>query len=75
MKVIVNNNLYQMARKQLNSVLDIAKGQIPFGIYALEKDGICELRKDKFESEEELKEAVSEHEAKGFKVLYNEKQK
>lgn len=73
MKVIVNNNLYQMARKQLNSVLDIAKGQIPFGIYALEKDGICELRKDTFESVGELGKAVQEYEKKGFKVRFNGK--
>ena len=40
-------------------------------MYAVEKDGICELRKDTFESEEELKKAVAEYEAKGFKVHYN----
>lgn len=73
MKVIINNHVYGMTRKQLNSILDIAGKQISFGIYALEKDGICELRKDKFESEEELKEAVSDFEKKGFKVRFNGK--
>ena len=62
-----------MTRKQLNSVLDIAKGQIPFGIYAVEKDGICELKKDTFESGDELKQVVSDYENKGFKVFYNGK--
>ena len=73
MKVIVNDSVYEMTKKQLNGVLDIASKQIPFGIYAIEKDGICELRKDTFESGEELKQTVSDFEGKGFKVRYNEK--
>ena len=73
MKVIVNDHLYEMTRKQLNSVLDIARKQIPFKIYAVEKDGICELRKDKFDSADELEKTVSEFERKGFKVRYNGK--
>ena len=73
MKVIVNDSVYKMTKKQLNGVLDIASKQIPFGIYAIEKDGICELRKDTFENEDELKQAVSDFEGKGFKVRYNEK--
>ena len=73
MKVIINGHVYEMTKKQLNGVLDIARKQIPFGIYALEKDGICELRKDTFESEEELKQTVSDFEGKGFKVKYNGK--
>lgn len=73
MKVIINNHVYGMTRKQLKSVLKIASKQIPFGIYAIEKDGICELRKDKFDRAEELKQAISEYEKKGFKVKYNGK--
>ena len=72
MKAIVNNHVYGMMRKQLNSVLKIASDQIPFGIYALEKDGICELRKDTFDSVGELERAVSEYELNGFKVLHND---
>ena len=73
MKVIINNNVYGMTRKQLNSVLVVASKQIPFGIYAVEKDGICELRKDKFDSLGKLKKAVSDFEKKGFKVSFNGK--
>lgn len=47
MKIIVNDNLYEMEKKQADGVLKIASKQIPFGIYAVEKDGIIELRKDK----------------------------
>ena len=75
MKVIVKDHVYGMTRKKLNSVLKIASNQIPFGIYAIEKGGICELRKDTFDNIGELGKAVQEYKAKGFKVIYNEKRK
>lgn len=71
MKVLVNNSLYEMGRKEYRGVLKVASQQIPCGIYAVEKDGICELRKDTFDSKEELKKAVADYAAKGFKVHYN----
>lgn len=71
MKVLVNNSLYEMERKQYRGVLKVASKQIQCGIYAVEKEGICELQKDKFDSKEELKKAVAEYVAKGFKVHYN----
>lgn len=71
MKVIVNESVYEMGIKEYKGVLKVASQQIPCGIYAVEKDGICELRKDKFDSKEELKKAVAEYAAKGFKVHYN----
>lgn len=71
MKVIVNESVYEMRRKEYKGVLKVASKQIPCGIYAVEKDGICELRKDTFDSKEELKKAVAEYVAKGFKVHYN----
>lgn len=71
MKVIVNDSLYEMERKEYKGVLKVARKQIPYGIYAVEKDGICELRKDTFDSKDKLKKAVAEYAAKGFKVYYN----
>lgn len=71
MKVIVNETVYEMGRKEYKGILKVASGQIPFGIYAVEKDGICELRKDTFDNKDELKKAVAEYAAKGFKVHYN----
>lgn len=71
MKVIVNESVYEMGRKEYRGVLKVASQQIPYGIYAVEKDGICEPRKDIFDSKDELKKAVAEYEAKGFKVHYN----
>lgn len=71
MKVIVNESIYEMGRKEYRGILKVASKQIPFGIYAVEKDGICELRKDKFDSKEKLKKSVAEYAEKGFKVHYN----
>ena len=72
MKVIIGKAVYGMNRKQLRGVLKIASGLIPFGIYAVQKDDVCELRKDKFDNAEELKKAVVAYKEKGFKVYYNE---
>ena len=55
MKVIVNNSIYGMNRKQLGKLLKVASKQITFGIYAVEKNGICELKKDEFSNIDELK--------------------
>ena len=72
MKVLINNELYEMNRKQLRGVLKAASSLIPFGIYAVQKDDVCELRKDEFENAEELKKAVGAYKEKEFKVYYNE---
>lgn len=71
MKVIVNESVYEMGRKVYRGVLKVASEQIPCGIYAVEKDGICELRKDTFENKEKLNKAIAEYTEKGFKVHYN----
>ena len=72
MNVIIEETLYGMNRKQLRGVLKAASSLIPFGIYAVQKDDVCELRKDEFENAEELKKAVEVYKEKGFKVYYNE---
>ena len=72
MNVIIGETLYRMNRKQLRGVLKAASSLMPFGIYAVQKDDVCELRKDEFENAEELKKAVVAYKEKGFKVYYNE---
>ena len=72
MKVIIGETLYGMNRKQLRGVLKAASSLLPFGIYAVQKDDVCELRKDEFDNAEELKKAVGVYKEKGFKVYYNE---
>ena len=72
MKVIIGKAVYGMNRKQLRGVLEAASSLIPFGIYAVQKADVCELRKDEFDNAEELKKAVGVYKEKGFKVYYNE---
>ena len=72
MNVIIGETLYGMNIKQLHGVLKVASSLIPFGIYAVQKGDVCELRKDEFENSEELKKAVGAYKEKGFKVYYNE---
>ena len=72
MNVIIEKNVYGMNRKQLRGVLKAASSLMPFGIYAVQKDDVCELRKDKFDNAEELKKAVVVYKEKGFKAYYNE---
>ena len=71
MNVIIGETLYGMNRKQLRGVLKAASSLIPFGIYAVQKDDVCELRKDEFDNAEELKKAVGAYKEKGFKVYSN----
>lgn len=70
-KIIVNNSVYEMGRKQADVILKIASEQIPFGIYAVEKDGIVELRKDKCRSEKEMKRFIVDFQKEGFRVYFN----
>ena len=72
MNVIIEKNVYGMNRKQLRGVLEAASSLIRFGIYAVQKADVCELRKDEFDNAEGLKKAVGAYKEKGFKVYYNE---
>lgn len=71
MKVLLNESLYEMNRKQLRACLKVASKAVPCGIYAVEKDGMCEMRKDKFDNLEKMRKQVGEYTVKGFKVYYN----
>ena len=71
MKVIIGKAVYEMNRKQLRGVLEAASSLIPFGIYAVQKADVCELRKDEFDNAEGLKKAVVACKEKGFNVYYN----
>ena len=71
MKVLLNESLYEMNCKQLRACLKVASKAVPSGIYAIEKDVLCEMRKDKFDDLEEMRKQVGEYTAKGFKVYYN----
>ena len=71
MRVLLNGNIYDMDRKQFDGVLKVAKKAVKRGIYAVEKDGTAEMKKETYSNKTELEKAVAEYEAKGFKVYYN----
>lgn len=71
MRVLLNDNLYEMSRKQFDGVLKVAKKAVKHGIYAVEKDGMAEMKKEKYSGKAELDKAVVGYEEKGFKVYYN----
>ena len=71
MRVLLNNHLYDMDRKQFDGVLKVAKKAVKRGIYAVEKGGTAEMKKETYSNKAELEKAVAEYEAKGFKVYYN----
>ncbi len=41
MKVQIAGRTYRMSRNEYNGLLNVASGQVPFGIYAVEKKGLC----------------------------------
>ena len=65
------NRLYQMKQKEYRGLLQVANDQVPFGIYAIEKQGYAELRCDKCSSVTQLKSLTRQFKAQGFKVHAN----
>lgn len=65
------NRTYQMSQKEYQGLLQMASEQVPFGIYAVEKQGYAELRCDKCQSITQLKELTRQFKAQGFKVHSN----
>lgn len=71
MKVKVMNRLYQMSQKEYQGLLQVAKEQVPLGIYAIEKQGYAELRCDRCSSVTQLKALIRQFKAGGYKVYAN----
>lgn len=71
MKVIINNSVYGMKVRECKKLLEIAKKQVTHGIYAIEKDGVCELKNETYETDNELFEAIGNYKNQGFVVCYN----
>lgn len=71
MKVKVGNRIYRMGRTEYNGLLAVAKEQVPFGIYAVEKQEYAELRCDRCRSMTQLKKLTRQFQVQGFKVLSN----
>lgn len=71
MQVTVMKRTYQMSQEEYEGLLEIASEQVPFGIYAVEKQGYAELRHDKCKSITQLKKLIRQFKARGFKVYAN----
>ena len=65
--------MWRMSHKEYQGLLEIAKEQVPLGIYAIEKKDYAELRCDKCESITKVKKLTREFKKQGFKVYANAK--
>lgn len=72
MQVKVMNRTYKMNRTEYEKLLQVAKKQVPFGIYAVEKNGYAELRNDQCDSMTKLKTLKRQFKREGFRVCANE---
>lgn len=72
MQVTVMKRTYQMSQEEYEGLLEIASEQVPFGVYAIEKDRYAELRCDRCQSKTQLKTLVREFKRQGFKVRVND---
>ena len=71
MKVKVGQRIYKMNRREYEGFLKVAKEQVRFGVYAIEKKDYAELRNDTCESKGKLKEVIKTFKTQGFKVYAN----
>ena len=71
MQVKVANRVYQMSRKEYQGLLQVAKEQVPKGVYAVEKGSYAELCNDKCSSKTQLKALIRSYKSNGFKVHVN----
>lgn len=63
--------MYRMGQEGYQGLLQMASEQVPFGIYAVEKQGYAELRCDKCSSAAQLKGLSRQFRSQGFRVHSN----
>lgn len=71
MIVTIGKKVWEVSRKRYESILAIGKEQVPFGVYAVEKDGKAEMRFDHCKSTTQLKTLIRQFKGQGFKVYAN----
>ena len=72
MTVNMGDNVYEMNIAQFAILLSTASKYMPFGIYAVKKDGVAIMLNKKYKSKNELDKDIAKFRNKGFKVYYNE---
>ncbi len=71
--VLIAGRAYSMTRNQFETgIAPLARGAVPFGIYAVEKAGQIQMLKEHCNSLTQLKQKKREYAAKGFKVYTNQ---
>ena len=60
-----------MSKNKALNLLQLAKEQVPFGIYAIEKGKTLELRNDKCKSITQLKDLKRQFKKAGYRVYAN----
>ena len=68
MIVKIGEKIWEVSRKRYESILAVGKEQVPFGVYAIEKDGQAEMRHDHCKSTTQLKALTRQFQSRGFKV-------
>lgn len=72
MQVSIAGRVYRMSDKEFQGILEIAKEQVPFGLYAVIKNGYAELLNIRCNSLSELKKYKRAYKKEGFKVYCND---
>lgn len=62
-----------MSKEKIKVLLDAGREMIPFGIYALERDGHVRFVQEVAQSKTQLKRMVRAFRAEGYKVHYNDR--
>jgi hypothetical protein len=60
-----------MSDVELKAILELAKEQVPFGIYAVRKADYVELLNEKHKTITQLKKSIRAYKSHGFKVYFN----
>lgn len=71
MIVTIGKKVWKVSQQRYESILAVGKEQVPFGIYAIEKDGKAEIRLDHCQSITQLKTLIRQFKSQGFKVYAN----
>ena len=70
MKVIIGESVYDLSENMSRATIETAAKLLrdSIAIYAIEKNGVVEMKNETYESNEKLKDAVFDYEKEGFKV-------
>lgn len=71
MTITIGKKVWTMSKEEYQRLLKVASEQVPFGIYAIEKNKQAELRNDRCSSMGELKKLSRTFKSQGYKVYVN----